>query len=220
MDDFPNLDPTHHKGLFHVTDRLRNLTNNPKGLTWEDYKDVLTELCASLTISFEHNLEAALRYPAVLRNDPEILQKSREILTDLNQFTSFIHLEEEILLQCGLERETTADISRHVDALREHLSLEDYDPDHVVQTAKAFHNTICAAAHNVDDKLQLKQAEIAAAKQKLNTYGYALAIANASAFALTSGASAPVSLPSGAFATLMIVGDKFFDDPAKKKPGQ
>jgi len=44
MDDFPNLDPTHHKGLFHVTDRLRNLTNNPKGLTWEDYKDVLTRI--------------------------------------------------------------------------------------------------------------------------------------------------------------------------------
>lgn len=217
MSDF--LDPSFHRGIFRVTDRLRQLSINPASLTVSDYSELLSEMCGAFRQSLDHGLERAVEFGGKLRNDPGVAAEANAILRDAGAFASFCAFEEKVLVECGAQPETATAIVTEVRALRERLAGLPYDESAIKSALHATRSAACQAASEAGDALAAEMSAHAMKKRTSVTYGTGLTIANASIAMVTWGGTAPLSGLSLAAGGLLITYGTTTKSPGDRRPG-
>lgn len=218
MNGFSGIDPTYHKELFRVTDRMRRLKTDPESFTIQDYRNLLAELCGSFRESFDNGLTDAINFGAGLAANEAYRIEAQAVVRDIKAFSRFLDFEKEVLTACGVPEEAADDMVSEIRQLRGQLDSIHYDPDAVRACAERYRDGICLASKEITEYVQSEQSLLEDKKRTLATYGTALTIANASGIAITAGAAAPFLLLSTAAGGSMLVWRGIISDKTQKPP--
>lgn len=216
--EFPNLDPKMHHDLFKVTDRIRELGMGSKKLTMADYAAIMQQLCASLTMSFEHGLENAILYLGAKTQDAKTVADANAIVRDAKNFGNFLNFEAKLLSACGMPQATVDELIRCIKDFKESIDFSNLNAQKILASVKELQKMACASealvTAYVDDEKRIYEDK----KRALKVYGVSLVAANFSALGFTMGASGPLTAISAGFGGLMLTFEGKLKDPTESPP--
>ncbi|MCF8710307.1 hypothetical protein [Rhizorhapis sp. SPR117] len=218
MNGFSGIDPTYHKELFRVTDRMRRLKTDPESFTIQEYRNLLAELCGSFRQSFDNGLNDAINFGAGLAANEAYRMEAQAVVRDMKAFSRFLDFEKKTLVACGATEEAASDMVSEITNLREQIAVTHYDADVVRECAERYRDGICRASEEVTEYVKSEQTQLKDKKRALATYGTAITLANASGIAITGGAAAPFLLLSSAIGGSMLFGRGVLPDRTQEPP--
>jgi len=212
----PPINPSLHRQLFQVTDKMRRLKTNPDSVTPEEYRDVLTEVCNSLTYSLDHGLQDALNFAQDLNANPGVRAEAKAVVREFDAFARFLEFENKALQECGVSPQAAQDIGAAITSIQNELERVEFDTTLILKHIEQGHTDICRAVEEATAFIDSEQQLLADKKRTMLTYGTALILANAAGIAITYGAAAPFLLLSSAGGGALIVWRSELSDKTKK----
>ncbi|UPJ44975.1 hypothetical protein IVB40_13585 [Bradyrhizobium sp. 40] len=215
----PGADPSYHRALFAITEKLNRAHLNPESLTAAEFRDLLKELCMALGKSIDAGIDEIFRAAAGLTNRPDFKSEAAGIVADARKFTTFIAFEEETLRACGISEGVAYAIGANAAGLRNQLSDPVLDPDRTIATLRRLKDDVCAAARHAKDDLTFRERRHKLKVGAVATAGYSLSVANAVAIAKSAGAFVWFGTLSIVAGGAIATNAGRFKSPADRNPG-